>query len=292
MLRRLESAALQRAVSAESVEASACWSRTMLDLRRERFEVTDSLYTAYERLTELNEGLAAYVQLLAGGATTVTIPGAEFRPGQFRERIYVTGPALAFVLDRVRPGWPQALEANDALFLDQLLETALPRSDAPGCVLPADEVAGIDSAVGRDMAELHHLRAVRRQALDARPGWRVVIHAAEGQPLWPQGFDPLNVEAIEGGFLHSRFLRLGNDAGSLQAIDEAGVDLEAMTEGVGPHPLFHGIRRVIVAGIPKPETHTEGTAIELRTAGFTARFTHASLTTTGTTITVHVAPRR
>ena len=292
MLRRLESAALGRAVSAESVKASACWSRTMLELRRERFEVTDTAYTTYERLTELNEGLAAYVQLLAGGATTVTIPSAEFKPGRFRERIYVTGPALAFVLDRVRPRWQEALEANDGLFLDQLLETALPRSDAPPCVLPAHEVAAIDASVRRDAEEVHRLRTARRQALDSRPGWRVVIHAAEGQPLWPQGFDPLNVEAIEGGFLHSRFLRLGNDAGSLQAIDEAGVDLEAMTEGVGPHPLFNGIRRVIIAGIAKPETRTEGTAIELWTAGFTARFTNASLTTTGTTMTVHVASRR
>lgn len=289
-LRRLESASLQRALSAPDAAAAACWARAMLDYRRARFGAMDTSFSTYERRTELNEGLATYVQLRAEGRSTIAIPAAEFKPGEFRDRIYVVGPALAFVLDRVKPGWQALLEANDTMFVDQILDSAAPRSATP-CALPADDVAAIQATAAQEAARVVAARGARRQVFDTRPGWRVVVRAAQGQPLWPQGFDPLNVERVDGGFLHTRFLKLGNDAGELRLIDEAGADVEGLTEGVGPHPLFNGVMTLTVGGLAQPEASASGNEVTVRAAGFTAHFRGATLTTRERTAYITLAPR-
>lgn len=288
-LRRLESAALRRALTAPDDTAAACWAGVTLHYRRARFAVMDTSFSNYERRTELNEGLATYVQLMAEGRSTVAIPEAEFKAGEFRDRIYVVGPALALVLDRLKPGWQALLDSNDTMFVDQVLEAAAPHT--PKCGLLADDVAAIQTTAAQEAAGVVAARRTRRQVFDTRPGWKVVIRAAQGQPLWPQGFDPLNVERVDGGFLHTRFLRLGNDAGELRLIDEAGADVEGLTEGVGPHPLFNGVLTLTVAGLAEPHATTAGTEVSVRAPGFTTRFTSATVATRGTTVYINVNPK-
>lgn len=293
--RRLESAALRRALAASNAAGTACWARVAIDFRRERFAGMDSAFSTYERLTELNEGLANYVQLLASGPATVEIPAADFLATAVRGRAYAIGPAFAFLLDRLQPGWPAALEGDDKQFLDRMLGSALESvgpGPADGCALEADEVAGIGRVAQEDVAAVVAGRGERRRRFDTRPGWRVVVEAAEGQPLWPQGFDPLNIERVEGGFLHTRFLRLGNDAGELQAIDEAEADIEALTDGVGPHPLFNGVRRMVVAGLAKPAVVSDSRQVTVRVPGFTVEFRNATVQVIGTEVLVRLEPPR
>jgi hypothetical protein len=292
-LRRLESAALRRALASPDTAGTACWARLALGFRRERFAGMDSAFSTYERLTELNEGLATYVQLRAVGETTIEIPEAEFPSTGFRDRTYVIGPALGFLLDRLLPGWQVALDVDDKQFLDRMLESAIPagRRAAP-CGLAAGEIAGIERTAQKDATAVLAERRERRQALDARPGWRVIVRAAEGLPLWPQGFDPLNVQRVDGGYLHTRYLRLGNAAGEVQAIDEANADIEALTEGVGPHPLFNGVRSATIVGLAKPEIGTEGGQVALRAPGFSARFKSAVAQVDSATVVVRLGSPR
>ncbi len=293
-LRRLEAAALRHALAAPEPEEAACWARVALGFRSERFSGLEQALPAYERLTELNEGLATYVQLRAAGKTTVEIPAAEFGPTEVRARAYASGPALAFLLDRFSPGWQARLEADDAQVLDGLLASALgaPAWSGQACALDAGERAALVHAAERDAASVAAARAERKRAFDGRPGWRVVVEAADGLPLWPQGFDPLNVERVDGGVLHARMLRLGNDAGELLVLDEAGADVEALTEGVGPHPLFNGVRRVVVAGMAEPQVEQSGTGVALRAPGLTADFKQASVETSGSGVVVRLGARK
>lgn len=95
----------------------------------------------------------------------------------------------------------------------------------------------------RDVAALRDRRLERRRAFDVADGWRVVIES--GAPLFPQGFDPLNVLRLSAAdVLHSRYVKVGNAAGGVEVIGAASV-----TEGIGAHPLFNGIRRLTVAGL-------------------------------------------
>lgn len=294
-LRRLESAALGRALGAADPASTACWARLALRFRRERFAGMDSAFSTYERLTELNEGLATYVQTIAGGRTTIEIPPSEFPPAKVRDRTYVIGPALGFLLDRLRPGWQAALEADDRQFLDGMLESALvaDRQEGAGeCALGAGELAGIQRAAREDAAAVIAARAERRKVFESRSGWRVVVQAADGEPLWPKGFDPLNVERVDGGLLHSRFLDLGGDAGELRVIDEADADVETLTEGAGPHPLFNGVRRLTIAGLAKPTIETEGGEVTIRAPGCTAHFKSAAAEVNGTEVVVRLHPKK
>ncbi len=328
-LRRRESAALRRALAAADGAddaTAACWTRLALEARRERFAAMDSAFPAYERGTELNEGLAAYVELRAAGRTTVELPEGEFPPAAVRVRAYTVGPALAFLLDRFRPGWQAALEENDAQTLDELLGAALaahareprtgdvrtgePRTGEPRtgdartldarvrearpgdtgrCGFDSGEAAEIERVARDDVAALVARRAERRKAFDARDGWRVVVEPASGQPLWQRDFDPINLEHVDGGLLHTRFLRLANDSGELEAIDGAGADVEMLTEPAGPHPLFAGIARVTVAGLTqRPEVSDDGGRTVIRAPGFTASLRDADVEERGRVLVVRL----
>jgi hypothetical protein len=281
-LRRLESAALRTALAGERV---ACWASLAMRYRAQRFAAMDSAFSTYERHTELNEGLAAYVQLRARGESTIAIPAAEFPAQEVRARSYVIGPALGLLLDGLRPDWKTALDANDAQFIDQFF-----RTDIAGCDLDRAQIVLIERTARTDSAALAAARTARRRAFDARPGWRIVIQAADGRPLWPQGFDPLNVERTVGGVLHTRFLRLGNEAGFLEALDQSGADLESLTEGAGAHPLFNGVQRVTIAGIAKPESSIEDDRLTVRAPGVTIQFTKATTRLEGTETLVITLP--
>ena len=280
-LRRLESEALRLALATKAPARAACLGRLTMDYRTQRFKAMDSAFVAYERGTELNEGLATYVQLLALGRTTVDIPREEFAAQDVRLRSYTIGPAIAFLLDRIRPRWQYSLEAHDRQKLEEVLAGSLVgavESPNGGCALPPAQVAAIKRTAKRDAANVATQRASRRKAFDARTGWRVTITAAEGQPLWPQGFDPLNVERVNGGLLHTRFLTVGNDSCKATAIDEGGVDIEVFTEGFGPHPLFNGVRRVVITGLEKPVVTATDYRVTIATSGLQLDCPRASVT--------------
>ncbi|HET9276224.1 MAG TPA: hypothetical protein VFN96_09150 [Gemmatimonadales bacterium] len=287
-LRRLESAALRRALAERDSARAACRAASALEYRRARFAAMDSAFVAYERLNELNEGLATWVQLRAAGQSTVEIPEREFAPEEVRLRIYAVGPAFAFLLDRFAPGWRESLEARDTQSLDGMLAMAL-AGETGNCAIPDREASAIRRDAGRDAAAVVASRAERRRAFDARSGWKVIVQAADGQPLWPQGFDPLNLQLVEGGLLHGRFLRLGNDIGSLEAVDGPGADIEALTLAAGAHPLFNGVSRVtIVVGLRPAVEASEG-RVQLRAPGFTATFARATARESDSTVLVDLA---
>ncbi len=286
-LRRLETVALRRALAADAVDSAAGWTRLALDLRRDRFARLDSASVAYERGTELNEGLATYVEGKAAGKRTVSLPDAEFGPADVRRRAYAIGPALARLLDRFAPGWPHSFEADDRQTLDGALSQAL-GTGKTGAFPDADRTAA-ERQAQTDIETLAVTRAEQRAAFSKRPGWHVVVEA-DGNSLWPQGFDPINVERVgPTSVLHARFLRVGNGAGSLEVLDSGDADLEALTEGVGPHPLFNGVSRVEIVGLAQPETHEADGVVTVRVPGFTATFRGAHLTRTGTVITIRLS---
>jgi len=284
-LRRAETEGFRRALAVSTRADSLCWTHRALEARGARFDRMEEAFRAYERGNEWNEGLAQYIQELAAGHTTVAIPPEGFGATRLRDRFYTTGPALAFLLDRFRPGWKKALEADDGRFLDALLREAVQTAaDPSACAFSPAETAAFQATAQRDAAAILQTRAQHQTAFAALPGWRIIIEAAPGHPLWPQGFDPLNVERLDGGLLHTRFLRLGNDSGRFTMVDGEGADLEALTTQAGEHPLFQGIRRVEIAGLAKPTVDQKDGTVALQVPGLTAEFTGASVRQEGETI--------
>jgi hypothetical protein len=287
-LSRLEAESLRRALAATDRKGAVCWAAAALDLRRRRFASLGEPGALYERGTELKEGLARLVENRARGTPSPesVIPKDDFAAADIRSRSYAIGHAFGLLLDRFAAGWDAALETDDEKTLDDLLAKAIATGPAGRpCRFSARETAGVLDRAKRSIDLDRLTRAAIRDDFFAKSGWTVVVVAAS-DPLSPQGFDPLNVEKLRPGeVLHTRWVKLGNSAGSLEVLDA-----RAVTESAGKHPLFEGVRRVTVTGVrEEPEVRETATGITLKAAGLTAEFRGARWERKGRTITVFVS---
>jgi hypothetical protein len=288
--RAAETAALHRALEARSEDPARCWGRAMIAERSARFAAIGGAAAAYERGTELNEGLAQYVERRAAGARS-TIAEQDVAPDQVRQRAYEVGAAMAELLDRLAPAWRARLEeapASDRLTLDGLLSRAVagPRGETGAeCSFTAAERGSFATWAGAEVRALAARRERTRAAFLDQPGWRVVIEAG-ASPLFPQRFDPLNVARVSPTeILHSRFVRLGNEAGSVEVLQRA-----SLSEGrAGQHPLFGGVRRLTLAGLATPPSLRDSVGTLLLTAdGVSGRWRGGRADTTSRTVTVRL----
>jgi hypothetical protein len=235
----------------------------------------DSAFVKYERGAELNEGLAAYVELYSR-YQPVAFPKDEFGAEAVRERVYTVGPAWAYLLDRVDPNWKDALEKHDGQYLDVMLRERLGKTD---CVtFTPEERASMATRAQKDAAAVTEGRREKRKQFDAETGYRVVIETDAKHPLWPQQFDPSNLQRVDGGLLHTRWIVLGNDWGKMEALDSDKADITVLTEGSGPHPLFNGVTRATVVTRDKPSVNIWGEhRVEVKAAGFSIKVEHADI---------------
>lgn len=285
-LRLEETNALAQASSATAVDAARCWARAFLDARHRRFASLGTAAAAYERGTELNEGLARYVEQRASGAPA-TIDAVDAPAAQVRQRAYTVGAAIARVLDQVRPDWREALERSPAKAtppLDSLLADAVGSPARPPSCAPEPGLKARWSArAGEEVRALIAERARVREEYLARPGWRLVVEVDSG-PFFPKGFDPLNVSRLSPTeILHTRYLKLQGTLGTLEVLGA-----NALTEGApGQHPLFNGVRRVTLAGLPTaPSMHDSAGVLAVDVPGVVIRLRGARAEVIGQTVRV------
>jgi hypothetical protein len=269
--RRLESAALARALTAGRRPATLAWAARALSARRDRFARLPESASAYERGTEMKEGLARYVETKAAGQEEPPLPQEEFQAQAVRLRSYASGCAIGLILDRLDPAWKRQLEEKDDVALDELLRRAV----ADGRAIEfsaADEEAARRRAADDVVALKARNAALLREFLLA-PGWTVVAETED--PVFPRGFDPWNFERLSASeVLHTRWIKLGNSSGSIEVLDR-----HCLTEGAGKHPLFEGVRRATITGLSsEPRIEETPGAIKISTDGLILDFRGASVT--------------
>jgi len=272
-VRRLETEAFRRALAAKELQEAACWTRRALDERRDRFSKLPAGAVGYEQGTELNEGMANFVENLSLGKTQgPDLPASEYAAGDVRSRAYSIGFAQAALLDRFDPAWRQALEGGQATSLDELLARAVAGKPATACGFKPEEIAAASEHAKTDVLRLAQTRRESREAFLGRSGWKLEITTAK--PFMPQGFDPLNVSLVaKGEILHRRFVKLGNEDSTLEVLGR-----EALTQAAGEHPLFNGIREIQVTGLPaEPKVTQEGDFVVIAAEGVTARLKGAKV---------------
>lgn len=287
-LRRLEDEALRRALRASEPEQTGCWAAAGLAVRRTRFGRLPAAAVGYERGTELKEGLAQYVEDRArGGDPASRWPADGFGAEAVRQRAYASGQTIATLLDRIDPGWRERLDAEGQTPLDVLLERALAPARAKACALSAEDETQSRTAAAEEVAALVERRREALRAFEAQPGAGLEIVAA-GEPLWPQGFDPINVQGVAPlQVLHRRYLKLGNASGAVQVLGPA-----SLTRGVGPHPLFAGVSALRVTGLKAaPVVAQEGDAVTIRADGVEGRFSGAAVEREDGLVRVRLAPK-
>ncbi len=255
--RRLETLALVNALRTVNDEDAECWAQTALRERAERFGKLPTASAAYERGTELNEGLAQYVEYKSiNKAPALTT--SDFPIDKIRNRGYATGQAFALLLDRFVPNWKSIIGDTP---LDELLQSHLPNSSVK-CSVPQEE---IESQLRRAQQEVAQLAATyqsqKERFLNAQ-GWTIEVVSGK-EPLWPQGFDPLNVTNLgDGQVLHSRWVKLGNAGGVIEVLNH-----DSLTQAAGQHPLFNGVRKLIVTGLLEPAVSNNGDRVTVEAPG-------------------------
>ena len=298
-LRREETETLRRAEAARGAKGGACWARLALTARSARFARLSKGAQAYERASELNEGLARYVQARAAARHTANLPADDYPAEDLRTRVYATGHALALLLERFMPAWTARLEAGENLSLDELLAAALSQESSPvnnaasstsskspvsSCALPQSFAESARRRAKVEVASLNERRATLRREFEAQAGWKIIITAQAGAPLWPQGFDPLNVHRLgQREVLHTRYLKLGNEAGAIEILDR-----RSLTEGAGAeHPLFNGVRQLTLAGLAaEPATEEAEGKTTITAANIKGEFRGARLERAGQTLNI------
>lgn len=260
----LEQVALTRALE----KNSACWAARAKELRTRRFALLPAPSVTYERLTELKEGTALYVEQLSLGNRAPDLPAAGFPPEQVRRRAYSTGRAWALLLDGLAPDW----KARATTSLDELL----PQGDAAGCEFTSAER---EAAAALAQTQVSNLIAARKRARDeflSQPGWTLVVRFSK--PAGLGGFDPMNVERLEGGeVLHRRWIKLSAGGSSIEVLNRP-----ALSRSAGDHPLFSGVRELVIAGLPE-DPLAEGA---IRANGLTISLKPVSVSREGRTVTV------
>lgn len=282
-LRLKETRALVGALAAKDGRDARCLTDLALELRQKRAALISSGAAAYERGIELNEGNAQYVEYLSI-QRPAALTRADFPNELIRQRGYGTGQAWALLLDRYNPGWKSAI--GDTA-LDEVLRADLSKRpwdfvwhcDPRAFVGPDPEA----EQAKKEVMELVATRAQRKQDFLAAPGWRLEIVAGK-EPLWPQGFDPWNVQNLgENDILHTRWVKLGNKSGEIEIMNHA-----SLTEGVGPHPLFNGEKRLIVTGLgPVSFTDKDG-KVAISSDAAKGVFAGASVTQQGQVVVVRL----
>ncbi|HEV7514707.1 MAG TPA: hypothetical protein VGR07_00255, partial [Thermoanaerobaculia bacterium] len=180
-LRREETLALRRALAAGDSTATACWADLAVRLRQGRFALLPKEAATYERGTELNEGLATYVEGLARGETRMDLPADDLPAEKVRDRAYAVGRAEAILLDRLDPAWKERLDRfnqerqeGQPGSLDELLVAATAgRSGMRPCNLSPGETQAAARRAGEDLERLTRERQSARAAFLGRPGWSV-----------------------------------------------------------------------------------------------------------------------
>ncbi|MEP7347331.1 MAG: hypothetical protein ABI877_18820 [Gemmatimonadaceae bacterium] len=286
--RRLEFDALHRALLARDKVASACWASKAMAERDARFARLGAEAAAYETKSELNEGIAQYIQNRAAGTdANAAMRSEEFPPSGVRDRVYATGGAMGQLLDRLNPAWRTALEdADTGATLHGMLKAAIAksRSHTGTCDFRAADRAQALATANHDIAEQRAQLAAQRDEFANRAGWSIVVDAS-AQPLNLAGFDPLNVARLSPSeVLHRRYVKLANDAGEFESMTQ-----EAMTESAGSHPIFSGVRRVSVAGLTEaPAVDETGGSVEIRVGQLHLKFRGAAVERDGQRITIRL----
>jgi len=286
-LRRLETEALRRALQTERLGDMRVWASEVLAIRRQRFARLSEGASTYERGVERLEGVPRFVQWRFERAEA-SLPEAGFEPEEVRARAYETGAAFAALLDRLDPTWVDLVNRGDGVWLDQALAQVLGWSGGPSERFRPEEVAAQRERALSEVASLRREWDDDRRRVLGAPGLSIEVVVDAGAPLWPAEFDPLNVRRVSNAeVIHRRWLRLSGDAGSLEVLGHPMV-----STGVGPHPLFNGVRAIVVTGLDRfPDVNEAGDGVEITGAGVSIRLAPASVEREGDRLVVRVARR-
>jgi hypothetical protein len=78
-------------------------------------------------------------------------------------------------------------------------------------------------------------------------------------------------------------MKVGNKSGELEVLNHA-----SLTEGVGPHPLFNGTKRLVVTGLGPVSLDDKDGRVAVAAPGVKGSFRGASVTNEGQAVVIRL----
>jgi hypothetical protein len=238
--------ALEHAVNSKRDLDAIGWAKYALELRDSRFNLMNEETRNYDRGMELLEGTARYVQFKSlNDLQENCFEDIEFLPTDARRPSYSVGCAFAVLLDRFMPDWKSEFTTENRPYLDDMLRTAIHDLDSDKKKLGKQELKKLQKSSEKEVALVVKDRENMLDEFLDKPGWTFILEPGKDNPLWPNGFDPMNVVCVdEVQVLHNRFVKLGNSLASIETMNH-----QALTFASGEHPIFTGVSKVVVTGL-------------------------------------------
>ncbi|HWB73538.1 MAG TPA: hypothetical protein VG755_01260 [Nannocystaceae bacterium] len=265
--RLAEEAALRAAVATRAQAEMIAHARRALAIRARRFIALTPELRAYERKTELFEGIARYLQDRVAGRARMSAEG--FAADDIRARAYAVGSMLATLLDRTAPDWKTKLVREPDATLDELLARAI-GSESSDAALAA-ELERMAPEVDRRLAELRQRRAGIADELARTPGWTLRIDARRGR-MRVASFDPMNVTKIdEQRVAHHRMVQAVGECSKLEDVGHPALVTAS-------DPMGAQITELAIHGLADAPTVTrEGDRLVVTGPDLSATLCHAEL---------------
>lgn len=275
LLRRSEKEAFRRAVVSVNPIVLTGWVREAMNYREQRLAGVHLVFATYEKELQRTEGLSDYIERVARGLDPLNASNITngIAPAGVRDLGYVEGRWIAMILDKLDPGWKLLLEANDSLYLEDILKKAI--EDLPDglATFSASELDQLQSEANMDFIRWQEKKQQEMKQFNELPGFRVDINASS-KPLSIRIFEPLEIEILEDGSVYHRLIfSAGNGAGSLRVMNHpciTGFD----------HSL--GVTRVLIHGLEKePEINEAVKTVKLKEGGSTVELKYTRVTKSG-----------
>lgn len=221
VLRRREKEAFRRSVIAGGTNDTAAWAKRALACREERLAGLDVRFATYEKELQRTEGLSDYIERTVRGLDPLNASAITngIAPAGVRDLGYVEGRWIAMILDRLDPGWKSDLERNDALYLEDILKSAVDRMPIETGRFTAEEDDRLRALAGEDIKIWEKKKMSEIEAFGQKPGFRLELDAS-ANPLAIRLFEPLEMEILEdGGVYHRVVFAAAGESGSLRITD-------------------------------------------------------------------------
>lgn len=226
----LEARVLAAALAAPSDSAARALAWEFLALRDRRQRVLGADGAEFERMAELNEGLAEYAGMRAvqvgrlepawrnGAARVVRQIASRLDSvttqsrNSLRLRFYATGPALGRLLDRLTgERWKTDLVREDRTPQDELAAVTGYAAREERLIAAARDRfdwPALTRSTAATIIALERVRQAQRDSILAAPGIELAIDASAAGGMGFCGIDPQNLlQAGNGVLLHRRWVR-------------------------------------------------------------------------------------
>ena len=280
-LRRLEVAAFLRALRAPGVEETTQWAFVGLRYREKRLSLLGSTRRAYEDELQRFEGLGDYVEKRSrGSGLDSEARYQDFSPGAVRDLGYLEGRWIAGLLDRLDPGWKDAMEAGRFPYLARHLAQVC--EGASTVEFPGGEADLIRAKAHRDFLTWKAEGQALKSEIENRPGHQVIVDAGE-RPLRLSMFLATHTRALTSGeLLHRRLLAVRNEMGSVRI---------RRRDCVTSASNARLIERILIPGLESsPVLRRSGGAVSFEIDGVALTFESATVSQTERSTVIRLAP--